>query len=988
MVYDEIFCDEGQDLTEIEFKTLVSLCRKPSVGSKEGLQLAFAGDPLQTINPTGFRWSIIGNDVYSVQGKPVKLQQLQENFRSDKRIVDFANRIQKIRAYYMEQTAVEQQAFEKDGEMPQIIVAETADEISLIQEKLKDLPPESAVIIWPDDNEEVLNIQKSEQMLKSIDHNLNLYSISEAKGLEFRLVVLYKLGSSQEAQTWKRYVAERRKISLEDEIPLLYFLNRLYVAVTRAKSFLVVVDTKPGVDDFWSTWKNAVYLMPRAEIRNLLEASPAFQGEVGNEGWRQWADSLFERAERTRDIRLYERARRAYEKANETQNVSRVDARLLEINEKWQDAGKVYFDIHEFEKARQCFEKADSWIDAYKACMMLPTTPEIQRYIAVYKFEIGRREKSERAYIEFYNYILTLTDDSLEREYMEELGNVLLRMGDNVRAANVYSIIAKIFGDKTALERAANSFFEASNYEYAEKLFAESGQTKIPAYYMSHAENLLNKGDVAEAAKAFFESGATKRVTEIYEQIEQGKIKSPKEQIMDLAADSYFNLKHYNKALPLYRQLLSDPGKPKSARIIGQMGECLERLGDRFGAYEQYREAHLYKKAADLGVELGAPDEEIIRLRIREAIEEKDFEKATKLALNSDDEKLVYISAGQYYYHKGDFVKAVPEFIKAEMWKETLDSLINAHTQAGGAYREEFAQQCDFLVAIAKTEEAPDGEIKDQIMRIVAEVEDDPGWERRVPPLEMGKVYEKCAHFTEAARYYKSRTEVWAKERWLRVKQNQLDSFRAKRELEKVAQIEREIFLSRFENGGSGLSDFFKEHVELLRETDKAKYNQELNNYEKNAKYVDAVANYLQKYVPANLKLVRRPFNVELPHQFSLLLVKSESQPTMSDNVPSYDLKDVNTAIEVRGHGWVEKTDDLEDAIRSKKSVFDDLKAKGVRCIYLTLEERRKVKEGTNYYALSKKYLSQDYFSLRDSGAEKSLNIDEWENFVRAITQS
>ena len=987
LLYDEIFCDEGQDLTEIEFRVLVSLCRQPLIGAKEGLQLAFAGDPLQTINPTGFRWSIIGNDVYNVQGKPVRLQQLQENFRSDKRIVDFANRIQKIRSYYMGQTAVEQDAFEKDGEIPQIIVADSAEEIAIVQKKLAELPPESAVIVWADDNDEVSQLYKTEQILSTVDHNLNLYSVSEAKGLEFRLVVLYKFGSSREAVNWKNCLAEEKKISLEDEIPLLYFLNRLYVAVTRAKSFLLVVDTKSGVDDFWSIWKNAVYFMPRAEIRSLLDTHPALRAEVSDEAWRQWAETLFDRAERTRDIRLYERARRAFEKANEIQSVSRIDARLLEIREQWQDAGKKYFDINEFDKARFCYDRAENWGEAYKASTMLPTTPKTKRYVAVYKFKMSRKEKLKNANIEFYEY--ALTDNELDRGFLDELGTALLRDGDNSRAAQIFSIIAQRSGDKSALVQAAKSFFEAGSFEYAERLFREAGETKVREYHLSRAENLLRNEDFLGAARLFSENEVPERVIKIYELLEFEKRTFPKKQLLELTADSYFKLERYERALSAYKSLLTELGKAQDSRIIGQVGECLEKLGDKSGAYDRYREACLYKKAADLGVELGVPDEEIISLRTREAMENNDFEKAARLAKNSDDEKIVHMAAGQHYSHKRDFVKAIPEFMKAEMWKETLDSIIQARTQAGGGYSEEFIQSCDFLVAVARYQDTFDRDVKDQIMRIVGQVEDNPSWESHVQPSEMGKVYEKCAYFGEAARYYKSRPEGWARDGWLRVKYAQLDSFKKRRELDNAAQIEREIFLTRAEAGGMNLEDeFYKEHIEILRETDKVKNNQELSTREKNAQYVATVAYYLQKYVPANLKLVKPPFIADLPMQFSLLLVKEDSLSVLAAGVPSYKLEDITVAIEVRGHGWVEKADELEDAIKRKKDCFDGIKAKnkGMKCLYLTLEERRKTKDGTSYHALSKKFLGSDYFSLRDS-TTKMMNPHEWENFVHSMVQ-
>ena len=788
LLYDEIFCDEGQDLTEIEFRLLVSLCKQPMVGAQEGLQLAFAGDPLQTINPTGFRWSIIGNEVYRVQDRPVRLQQLQENFRSDKRIVAFANYIQDVRSHYMGQPVAAQEAFEKDGDIPQMITADTKEEISIIQKKLGELPPESAVIVWPDEKDEVLRFYQTEEALSKVDPKLDLYSISEAKGLEFRLVVLYKFASSPEVLKWKDYLVEKKTIPLEYEIPLLYFLNRLYVAVTRAKSFLVIVDTKSGVDNFWTIWKNALYFLPRSEIRNLVDSHPAFRGEVSDTAWRQWAETLFEHAERTRDLRLYERARRAYEKANEIQNVKRIDARLMEIAEQWEKAGKLYFDMNEFESARSCYDRAEIWEEAYEASTMLPTTPETKRHMAIYKFKMGTMQDTSKAATEFYDY--ALTDDELDRSYLDELGTALLQAGDNARAAQVFFLISQRFGDKVALAQAANSFFRVGNFKEAERLFTEAAETRSREYHLSRAENFLQKGDLMRAAQLFFENDAPERVVEISELVEREKKIPPRGQLLEWTAGSYFKLERYGKALLAYKTLRSEPERAEDTRILQRIAECLEKLDEKPEAYEYYREARSYKKAADLAKELGRPQEEILALKIEEGSEKGDFEGAVKLAEELGDTRLVHALEGHRYKYKREYRNAILEFVKAEEWNEALDSIVRANL----TYEEQYIQWCAVLVAVAKSTKSIDWSEKDPLMVVIRQIQEDPIWEKHVPPPQMGLVYEKCASFSEAALYYESKfSEQWARDGWTRVKYAHRDFYNQRREFEKAGRIENEI---------------------------------------------------------------------------------------------------------------------------------------------------------------------------------------------------
>jgi tetratricopeptide (TPR) repeat protein len=788
LLYDEIFCDEGQDLTEIEFRLLVSLCKQPMVGAQEGLQLAFAGDPLQTINPTGFRWSIIGNEVYRVQDRPVRLQQLQENFRSDYRIVAFANYIQDVRSHYMGQSVVAQEAFEKDGDIPQMITADTKEEVSITQKKLGELPPESAVIVWPDENDEVLRLYQTEDMLSKVDPKLDLYSISEAKGLEFRLVVLYKFASSPEVLKWKDFLVEKKTLPLEDEIPLLYFLNRLYVAVTRAKSFLVIVDTKSGVDNFWSIWKNALYFLPRSEVRSLVDSHPAFQGEVSDAAWRQWAETLFEHAERTRDLRLYERARRAYEKANEIQNVKRIDARVMEIAEQWEKAGKLYSDMNEFESARSCYDKAEIWEEAYKASTMLPTTPETKRLMAIYKFRMNIKIGKSNATAEFYDY--ALMDDEIDRSYLDELGIALLQAGDNARAAQVFLRIAQRFGDKVALVQAANSFFRVGNFEEAERLFTEAGETRSREYHLSRAENFMQKGDSMRAAQLFFENDAPEKVVAIFEWVEREKTIQPRGQLLEWAAGSYFKLERLGKALLAYKTLRSEPERAEDTRILYRIAECLEKLDEKPEAYEYYREARSYKKAADLAKELGRPQEEILSLKIEEGSEKGDFEGAVKLAEELGDIRLVHALEGHRFRHKREYRNAIPEFVRAEEWDEALDSIVRANL----TYEELYIQWCAVLLAVAKSQKILDKPEKSQLVVVIRQVLEDPIWENHVPPSDMGLAYEKCASFAEAALYYESKfPEQWARDGWIRVKTAHRDFYNQRREFERAGRIESEI---------------------------------------------------------------------------------------------------------------------------------------------------------------------------------------------------
>jgi tetratricopeptide (TPR) repeat protein len=797
LLYDEIFCDEGQDLTEIEFRLLVALCKQPKPNATEGLPLVFAGDPLQTINPTGFRWSIVGSEVYRVQGKAVKLHELRENFRSDKRIVTLANCIQQDRAYYMGTPFVKQEAFEKDGDSPQIMIADARDEISFIKKKLGDLPPESAVIVWPEENDAVTTLVENEEALSTVDRELNLFTISEAKGLEFRLVVLYKFGSSPDVVMWKEYLGKKRRLSSDLEIPFLYFLNRLYVAVTRAKLFLVLVDTKAGVENFWSIWKDAYIYHPRPKIRKLMESHPAFKGEVSDAAWRSWAETLFEQAERERDKRLYERAKRAFEKANDIQRVKEIDARIMELDEKWEKAGELYFELNEFEPARNCYDKAGMWSDAYTACTMLPTTPQTKRWTMVYKFRMGPRRDKTRAAIEFYDY--ALTDDSLDEKDLDDLGKALIRARENEKAARVFLRVARSFNDKEALAQAALSFYKASDFRDAEPLFAEAREIERLEYQISRAENLLQKGNLVDAAQLFFDNNGLERVLDIYKNAiaaagkESGTIP---EELLKLAADSSFKIGKYDIALLVYQRLYSETGMENKTEIAQRIAECYEKLGEKSKAYDFCTEVGLYAKAADLAQELGRPREEILSLKIEAARKTANFDEAVKFALEKGDEKLAHELRGHSHNYRKEYLEAVQEFIQAEEWNEALNGLDLFAGSIDYSQSELHDQQWNIVraaAAVAASQQTIRVD-KEKMMRVVRQLRDEPAWVGHISPREMGLIFEYCAASWESSGYYESYIqEQWAREGWLRVMSAYRDSFRQKRDFKNAEMVDDQI---------------------------------------------------------------------------------------------------------------------------------------------------------------------------------------------------
>ena len=270
-----IFCDEAQDFTRIELELILRLNlfydRKLYPQVLPRIPIAFAGDEFQTLNPTGFRWDqvkaafveklILGLDPASRSGRSdINFRELFYNYRSGKQIVNLCNIIQILRcALFDIHSNVLQEYWGEAGNTvsPQYfsIETKTAD----IQTALAKNP--ELVIIVPCLKDEEVSFVKNDAFLKECiecikDHDdveiaPRVYSSERIKGLEYEQAVIYGFGETlpdsikDAIQDGK--LTHNNSIGLEEE----YFFNRLYVAASRARKKLFIIDTENGIREFW-----------------------------------------------------------------------------------------------------------------------------------------------------------------------------------------------------------------------------------------------------------------------------------------------------------------------------------------------------------------------------------------------------------------------------------------------------------------------------------------------------------------------------------------------------------------------------------------------------------------------------------------------------------------------------------------------------------------------------------------------------------------
>lgn len=394
-----IFCDEAQDFTSVELDIIfqLSLFTRRSLQPEElrRVPIVFAGDPLQTINPTGFRWDAVKEtfqerfwsvlDPYRRSRPEFSYRELQFNYRSDPGVVGFCNLIQLVRAVLFDTGDIQPQEswwwLEKpvppvwsDSNNPQ-----TAVQIQRIPELVKLVnceKGEESEYVRQDDI--LRNLREEEGVYR------NVLSPARAKGLEFPVVVLYRFGETAPADFARLLDGEATFEDPEERLPYEYFLNRLYVAASRAKSQIIVVDSEEVLQKFWrfATDPDLIdRLIKRVDDAEVWKSAiaPLIPGD--EKVWsgqpidpQKQAESYKEQGQRDRDPYLLRQAAHAYRSMGKRTEADQCFASALEFEGKYREAGDRYCEAGYNNEAFECYWKGQAWDPL---CNLAAKTPSL-----------------------------------------------------------------------------------------------------------------------------------------------------------------------------------------------------------------------------------------------------------------------------------------------------------------------------------------------------------------------------------------------------------------------------------------------------------------------------------------------------------------------------------------------------------------------------------------------------------------------------------
>ncbi|GBQ26917.1 UvrD-helicase domain-containing protein [Gluconacetobacter sacchari] len=243
--YDFVVIDEVQDLTSAQLALILRTLRTPG-------HFLLCGDSNQIVHPNFFSWSAVKSLFWAdpALAERQTLAVLDANYRNTSEITRVANTLLKIKQARFGSV---------DRESNHLVrsVADAAGEARLLPDKdavLRDLDARTrastrfAVLVLRDEDKEAA---------RAVFHTPLVFSVHEAKGLEYPNIILYRFISGQrgafaeicdgvDAASLERDTLDYRRAKDKHDRSLelwKFYVNALYVAITRAVERLYVIES-------------------------------------------------------------------------------------------------------------------------------------------------------------------------------------------------------------------------------------------------------------------------------------------------------------------------------------------------------------------------------------------------------------------------------------------------------------------------------------------------------------------------------------------------------------------------------------------------------------------------------------------------------------------------------------------------------------------------------------------------------------------------
>ncbi|KAA6182220.1 hypothetical protein F2Q65_18235 [Thiohalocapsa marina] len=245
--YDFVVVDEVQDLTNVQLLLILRALRDPT-------QFLLCGDSNQIVHPNFFSWSKVKTLFWREQGDgaPADLIRiLNANFRNSPQVTEIANRLLHIKharfgSVDRESNYLVRSCGPTHG---RVGLLKDSDQVKRDLDRRTANSARFAIL--------VLHPEQKSEVRKHFRTPL-VFSIHEAKGLEYENVLLYGFVSGEEKR-FRDIAADLGEADLQGELRYArgrdkgdksleiykFYINALYVAVTRAVKNLYLIESRP-----------------------------------------------------------------------------------------------------------------------------------------------------------------------------------------------------------------------------------------------------------------------------------------------------------------------------------------------------------------------------------------------------------------------------------------------------------------------------------------------------------------------------------------------------------------------------------------------------------------------------------------------------------------------------------------------------------------------------------------------------------------------
>jgi len=435
--YPVIFCDEAQDFTRIELDLVFRLSlftdRQLDHTSLSRVPFAFAGDPFQTLNPTGFRWDAVQamfhDKLVDALGKNIHrniqlhYRDLSLNYRSTKNVVRLCNLIQALRSALFDLSELSPQdtwQMEETSPMPAWFERQkVADWAPLGQER------DVMIIVncMLNEEQECFEADPYLKQVIQVDQDgipANVLSPTRAKGLEFGRVALYGFADSLPGDILG--ILDDPSLESDKLLPFEYFVNQLYVAASRPKRRLFIIDSQQGLERLWSIASDDT--LKEKMWSRLADRKDKWVDSIGGfvpgtrDSWNEergdpeeMAKAFEQEGLANGDSFLLRSAATLYESLGKGAFAERNRAYALEFENRFIEASEAFQRAGELDRGIQCLWKAG--LEASKALVRLHEShPVIGRRIEYRLMEVYDNPRSET--------VLQVLEDLCERAMSEK----------------------------------------------------------------------------------------------------------------------------------------------------------------------------------------------------------------------------------------------------------------------------------------------------------------------------------------------------------------------------------------------------------------------------------------------------------------------------------------------------------------------------------------------------------------------------------------